>query len=346
MQAVVYRTFGGQPTIESIADPKTVASGVVVKVMASGVCRSDWHGWLGHDPDIGLPHVPGHELAGVIEDVGDEVRNWSVGDRITVPFVGGCGSCPQCETGNEQVCDRQFQPGFTHFGSFADYVGIDYADTNLVRLPESMEFATAACLGCRFATSFRAIVDQGRIAPGEWLAVFGCGGVGLSAVMIARAKQARVIAIDVSEENLRLAEKLGANVCINSAREDNVVEAVRDRTDGGAHIALDAVGNHVVVIDSVNSLRKRGRHVQVGLLPAGSEQPALPMHRVIANELEIVGSHGMQAHRYDEMLDLIQSEALAPEKLIGRRISLQESIEVLTTMDRPQMAGIAVITRF
>ena len=185
-------------------------NGVVIEVKANGICRSDWHGWMGHDPDIHLPHVPGHELAGVIAAVGKNVRRWQVGDHVTLPFVCGCGTCPQCLSGNQQVCDHQFQPGFTHWGSFAQYVAIHYADDNLVRLPEEIDFVTAASLGCRFVTSFRGIVDQGRVSAGQWVAVHGCGGVGLSAIMIASAAGAQVLAVDIDDAKLEFARSIGA----------------------------------------------------------------------------------------------------------------------------------------
>jgi alcohol dehydrogenase len=175
MKAVLYESFLERPQARVVPDPVPVDHGVVVKVMATGLCRSDWHGWQGHDPDIRLPHVPGHELAGHVVAVGKDVVRWRTGDRVTVPFVGGCGRCPQCHSGNHQVCDNQFQPGFTHWGSFAEYVSIHFADINLVRLPEWLDFATAAGLGCRCATSFRAVVDQGKVAAGQWVAVHGCG---------------------------------------------------------------------------------------------------------------------------------------------------------------------------
>ena len=264
MKAVVYRAFKAPPEIEQIPDPVPAKGGVVLKVMASGVCRSDWHGWQGHDPDIELPHVPGHELAGIIEAVGEGVSKWAVGDRVTLPFVGGCGACPQCDSGNQQVCDNQFQPGFTHWGSFAEYVSIHYADVNLVRLPEEMEYSTAASLGCRFATSFRAIVDQGRVSADQWVVVHGCGGVGLSAIMIATALGAKVVAVDIAEDNLALAQSLGAVASVNANSVANVAEAVRELTDGGAHVSLDAIGNAEVCFNSIDSLRKRGRHIQIG----------------------------------------------------------------------------------
>ena len=203
--------------IAQVADPVAEEDGVVIKVEACGICRSDWHGWMGHDSDITrLPHVPGHELAGVVAETGRNVTKWKRGDRVTVPFVCACGKCPECVSGNHQVCDHQFQPGFTGWGSFAQYVAIRYADVNLVHLPEEIDFVTAASLGCRFATSFRAIVAQGQVASGQWVAVHGCGGVGLSAVMIAHALGAKVIAIDIDDKALALAKGLGAAVTINA----------------------------------------------------------------------------------------------------------------------------------
>src|SRR5210317_1263482 len=243
MKAVVYRAFSAPPEIERVTDPLPGGDGVVLKVMASGVCRSDWHGWQGNDPDIELPHVPGHELAGIVEAVGDRVTQWSVGDRVTVPFVGGCGYCPQCHSGNHQVCDHQFQPGFTHWGSFADFVAIHYADVNLVRLPDEMTFETAASLGCRFATSFRAVVDQGKVSAGQWIAVHGCGGVGLSAINIAAGIGANVVAVDIDEKKLKLAEKAGASVTVNASETDDIARDIRKATGRGAHVSIDALGS-------------------------------------------------------------------------------------------------------
>jgi alcohol dehydrogenase len=346
MKAVVYEAFSAPPQLQNVADPTPESHGVVVKVMATGVCRSDWHGWVGHDTDIVLPHVPGHELAGIIEAVGKDVTRWKIGDRVTVPFVAGCGACPECHSGNHQVCDHQFQPGFTHWGSFAQYVGIHKADINLVRLPETLDFATAASLGCRFVTSFRAIVDQGKVSAGQWVAVHGCGGVGLSAIMIANAIGANVVAIDISDDKLALARALGAVATVNASKVPNVVEAVTEITQGGAHVSLDALGHPTTCFNSISNLRKRGKHIQVGLMLAEHSTPAIPMSKVIGHELEILGSHGMQAHRYDAMMAMLQTGKLTPEKLIGKTISLQQSIEALMTMDQFEVTGVTVITEF
>ncbi|MGG7566728.1 zinc-dependent alcohol dehydrogenase family protein [Rhodovulum sp. DZ06] len=346
MKAVLIEKFQQTPVIATLPDPTPAPHGVVLKVAATGVCRSDWHGWMGHDSDIDLPHVPGHELAGIVEAVGKDVRNWKPGDRVTVPFVGGCGSCPECHAGQQQVCRDQFQPGFTHWGSFAEYVGIHHADLNLVALPEEMGFATAASLGCRFATSFRAVVDQGRVAPGEWVAVHGCGGVGLSAVMIASAMGANVIAIDIDPAKLALAQDLGAVACIDGASAADVPEAVAEITGGGAHVSLDALGHPATCFNSVSCLGRRGRHVQVGLMLADHAAPAVPMAKVIGWELEILGSHGMQAHRYGAMLAMVRSGKLDPARLVGAEISLEEAIPALTGMDSFAGVGATVVTRF
>lgn len=343
MRAMYYEAFGATPEIRTLPDPTPTPGGVVIEVKATGLCRSDWHGWMGHDPDIRLPHVPGHEFAGTISAVGRDVKRFRVGDRVTVPFVSGCGHCQECRSGNQQVCEEQFQPGFTHWGSFADYVAIDYADQNLVHLPEEIAYETAAGLGCRFATSFRAVVDQGRLKGGEWLAVHGCGGVGLSAIMIGRALGANVVAIDITDDKLELAKALGATTVINSRQVQDTVEAVRDVTSGGAHVSVDALGHPQTCCNSITNLRRRGRHVQVGLMLGEHSTAAIPMARVISQELEIYGSHGMQSWRYDAMMQMILSGSMDPSRLIGRRLTLTEAVPALTGMDRFSENGISII---
>lgn len=346
MKAVVFEAYGAMPEIKNVPDPTPENHGVVIKVMATGVCRSDWHGWIGHDPDIELPHVPGHELSGIIEAVGRDVRKWKIGDRVTVPFVGGCGHCPECDSGNQQVCDNQFQPGFSAWGSFAQYVSIHQADINLVSLADEINFVTAASLGCRFITSYRGIVDQGRVRAGQWVAVHGCGGVGLSAVMIAKAYGANVIAVDIDDQKLDFARSIGADFVINAAVTADVAEAIHDITKRGAHISMDALGSPLTCSNSIKSLKKRGKHIQVGLLVADQSTPQLPMDIVVANELEIIGSHGMAAHRYPEMMAMISNGLLSPEKLIGAEINLEQSIDALINMDKFEATGVTIISKF
>jgi alcohol dehydrogenase len=343
VRAVVFDEFESPATVRDVPDPSPAPHGAVVRVEATGLCRSDWHGWAGHDRSIALPHVPGHELAGRVEAVGAAVTRWQPGDRVTVPFVCACGSCAQCATGNHQVCERQTQPGFSGWGSFAELVALDHADVNLVRLPDAVDSVTAAGLGCRVATAHRAVVAQGRARPGQWVAVHGCGGVGLSAVMIAAAAGARVVAVDISAEALELAKRFGAEVAVDAGAQDPV-RAVRDATGGGAHVSLDALGSAATCSASIKGLRPRGRHVQVGLLPPDLGHPQVPMARVIALELEVVGSHGMAAHDYDELLALVASGRIRPEQLVTRRIGLDQAGAALAAMGEPGFpAGVTVI---
>lgn len=344
MRAVVFDDFGRRPEVRTVDDPTPSPRGAVIRVEATGLCRSDWHGWMGHDPDIRLPHVPGHELAGTVEEVGPEVLNWRPGRRVTVPFVCACGRCSACAEGAQQVCERQTQPGFTHWGSFAEYVAVENADVNLVGIRGELAFTTAASLGCRFATAYRAVVTQGRVAPGEWVAVHGCGGVGLSAVMIAAACGARVVAIDISARALALASRFGAAVCVDaSSTLGSVAEAVADVTGGGAHVSVDALGSPRTCAASVGSLRRHGRHVQIGLLPPAAGNPMLPMDRVIALELQLLGSHGMAAHAYGPMMEMVDAGTLRPDLLVTDVIGLDGVPEALSTLPSAAKGGVTVI---
>jgi alcohol dehydrogenase len=328
--------------VEEVDAPVPAPHGAIVRVEASGLCRSDWHGWLGHDPDVTLPHVPGHELAGQVEAVGSAVIRWAAGDRVTVPFVCACGTCPSCAAGQQQVCERQTQPGFTGWGSFAELVALDHADVNLVALPDAVSDVSAAALGCRLGTAYRAVLTQGRVRPGQWVAVHGCGGVGLSAVLVGVATGARVVAVDVSAAALDLAASLGAEVVVDG-RDGDSAETVREVSSGGVHVSIDALGSPQTFAASVRSLRRRGRHVQVGLLPVELGDPSVAMARVIAHELEIVGSHGMPAHDYDTLLGMVTSGRLRPDLLVSRVVPLDRLVDELPAMGRPGFpAGITV----
>lgn len=342
MRAAIYHNFKGPVNIEKVADPNPSDGGVVIKVGASGLCLSDWHGWMGHDSDIRLPHVPGHELAGTIAEVGKQVHRFRVGQRVTVPFVGGCGTCVYCREGNQQVCASQFQPGFTAWGSFAEYVAIDYADENLVILPHDLDFVSAATLGCRFVTAYRAIVDQAQLATAQWLAVYGCGGVGLSAILLGKALGARVIAIDINDSKCALAKDLGADLTINALKTD-AVTAVREFSGGGVHVSVDALGSPDTCLNSIKSLRKLGKHLQLGLLPEADGAVRIPMPLVIANELHLIGSHGIQAHRYHTLFEFIRSSRIDLSKMINETVDLRQACELLPSLNRDANAGIKVL---
>ncbi len=271
-----------------------------------------------------------------------EVGTRQVGERVTVPFVCGCGRCSYCLAGDAQVCPDQYQPGFTGPGSFADLVALPAADLNLVPLPDDLDFVTAAALGCRFATAFRALTAHGRVSEGDRVAVHGCGGVGLSAILVAVALGARVVAVDVSEPALELAGELGAEDLVPGGPD--AVRRIVDLTQGGAHVSVDAVGSSETAVASVSCLRPRGRHVQVGLLLGEHATPPLPMGLVVAKELVIHGSHGMAARDYPAMLALVTSGALRPDRLVGSVIGLEEAGAALAAMSHPAAtAGVTVV---
>ncbi len=343
MRAALYKKFKSPLEIVQLPNPVPGPDDVIIRVRASGICRSDWHGWQGHDSDIRLPHVPGHELAGTVEIIGSNIKNWKKGDRVTVPFCGGCGYCIQCKKGQEQVCDHYFQPGFTGWGSFADLVKIEYADHNLVRLPDSVSYTTAALLGCRFITAWRGVISQGRLVAQDWIAIHGCGGVGLSAIMIAAAHGAIVIAVDIDDAKLQFAKNTGAAYTLNARHIKNIPAAIKEISKEGVSISVDALGSWETCKNSVLSLRKQGRHIQLGLLSGSDANPPIPMSDVIARELELIGSHGMQAHQYPAMMDMIVAGRLKPEKLLGKIVSLEEGVKEMMDMNSFKNTGVTII---
>lgn len=345
MRALVVDEFGVLPQVRDVPDPVCPPDGVVVRVAATGVCRSDWHAWQGHDDDVRLPHVPGHELAGTVVEVGPDVRGWRAGDVVTVPFVMACGACATCRAGDQQVCPHQTQPGFTQWGSFAELVALDHADANLVRVPDGLSPVAAAALGCRFATAYRAVTVHAAVRAGHEVAVLGCGGVGLSAVMVAAAAGAHVVAVDPSPAARAAARDAGAHVVLDPGGDDPAALAARvvDATGGGAHASLDALGSPATAQAGVLALRRRGRHVQVGLLLRDDAWTALPMDRVVAWELSVHGSHGMAAHEYPAMLAAIADGRLAPSSLVGRTVGLDDAADALAGLARPGAGGMTVV---
>lgn len=340
MRALRYDAVGAAPAVVEVAAPDCPADGVVISVRATGVCRSDFHAWSGHDP-VRLPHVGGHELAGVIIETGPQVSDWRLGDRVTAPFVCGCGRCAECLAGSPQVCPDQTQPGFTGWGSFAERVAIHAADFNLVRLPDDLGFSTAAALGCRFATAYRAVTGHCLTRLGDGLAVYGAGGAGLSAIMIGAALGLQVVAVDPSVAARERAIDCGATWAIDPAADDPVARVHNDL--GGVVLGLDCAGTATTAVQSVRSLRRRGHHVQVGLLFGQAATPPLPLDRMIAWELSVHGSHGIAAADYPGLLELVTSGRVDPGRLIGEITDLAGAGRALTAMAGPGTgAGITV----
>ena len=346
MKAVLFETYKGPMTVHTVADPVCARHGVILKVEACGVCRSDWHGWSGADPDIAVPHVPGHEFAGIVVETGPECRRFRKGDRVTAPFILACGECGDCRGGEPTACDHQHVVGFSGWGAFAELLAVPHADFNLVRLPEDLGFAEAAAMGCRLTTAFRGLVDRAKLQPGEWLAVHGCGGVGLSAIMIGAALGARIVAVDVNDEALAMAKRLGATLTLNPETAGDTAGAMREITDGGAHVSIDALGITATFHNSIRGLRKLGRHVQIGQPLEKHATPDIPLlETVYARQIAIMGTRGIAASRFNALLGMIAGGRLDPARMITKRIRLDEAGAALAAMNSYAGVGVTVIDR-
>lgn len=345
MRAALLTRYRAPLEIADLPDPDCPEDGVVLKVLACGVCRSDWHSWTGSDPDVVLPQIPGHEYCGVVEEVGARVSRWRRGDRVIAPFILACGQCPACASGNQTTCPTQVIPGFTHPGAFAERIAVPRADANLAALPGTMEPALAAALGCRVTTAWHGLTGRAALRAGEWCAIFGTGGVGLSTMLLARALGARTVVVDVVPEKLAHAKAHGADAIVNAAETDPA-EAIRAITGGGADVAIEALGIAETTVNALKSLRKLGRMVQIGM-PAGKHtQMNLPMDAVYSGQLAIFGTRGMPAWRYPSLLNLIEAGQVDLTPLIARRVALSDASAELAAFDRPAPPGVAVITDF
>jgi alcohol dehydrogenase len=347
MKAAIFDAFKAPLTVRELPDPECPPDGAIVRVAACGVCRSDWHAWTGADSDVAAPHVPGHEFAGTVEATGPDCRRLKVGDRVTAPFILACGVCPDCLGGDATVCSNQHVVGFSSWGAFAERIAVPRADFNLVRLPEMIGFVAAAGMGCRVTTAFRAVVDRAKLQPGEWLAIHGSGGVGLSAVMIGAAMGASVLAIDVNEEALELARNMGATKTLNASGIADVGNAIRDLTGGGAQVSLDALGITDTFHNSIHGLRKLGRHVQIGMPLGRHTEPTIPLLELVySRQITVMGTRGIPASRFPALFEMIAAGRIDPARLVTKTIPLAEAGAALAAMNDYRGSGITVIDRF
>jgi len=350
MRAAVMEAIRKPLVVKDMPDPQLPANGAILRAEAEGVCRSDWHAWSGDWSWIGLtpslPLVMGHEFCGVVEEVGKDVRNFKRGDRVLVPFSQGEGTCEYCRSGNSHVCVRPQLPGFSYWGGYGRLVGVPLAEVNLVPMPDEVGFLEGAALGCRFMTSYHGVVDRAQVKPGEWVAVHGCGGIGLSAIHIAAACGATVIAVDLDERKLELAKKVGAEHVINGKNTD-AVKAIADITHGGAHVAVDALGIATTCRNAIMSLRKQGRSLQIGLTSANEKgDVALPIDRMVTMELQLIASLGMPASRYPSMLQMVSAKKLRPAEMITETVPLSGASRVLEEMTSFQNVGMSIINAY
>ena len=343
VRAAVLRTYNADLSLETVTEPVCPVDGVVLRVLACGVCRSDWHGWTGEHARVKPGQILGHEYCGEVVEAG-ALAKWAIGDHVLAPFILACGACPACQSGQSNTCSDQKLPGFIQPGAYAEYVAVPHAH-NLARLPESLTPALAAGLGCRVTTAWHALTGRAALQAGEWLAVHGTGGVGLSAMLLGRAVGARVIVVDVVQEKLDHAIALGAEAAVN-ATDGHTAEQIIGITGGGAHVSVEALGIAVTTNASIECLRPLGRHVQIGMPTGHSARMEINMNAVYMRNLALYGTRGMPAWRYPSLLGLIESGRVDIRPLVARQIALSDASSELRAFNGPTPPGVAVITNF
>lgn len=343
MRAAVLREYRADPVIEDVPDPVCEADGVVLRVLACGICRSDWHGWVGEHPRVRPGQIQGHEYCGEVVAAGPGAA-WKPGARLVAPFILSCGACPACRAGASNTCGAQRLPGFTEPGAFAEYVSVPHAH-NLAVLPDGMSPVLAAGLGCRVTTAFHALTGRAALAPGEWVAVHGTGGIGLATLILARALGARVVVVDIVPEKLDHARGLGAEAAID-ARAGDTAQAIRDITGGGAHVSVEALGIAATTNASIACLRPLGRHVQVGMPVGHAARMEIDMNAVYMKNLALFGTRGMPSHRYPSLLSMIAGGLVDFSPMIAREVPLSQAGAELAAFDGPMPPGVAVISDF
>ncbi|MEO0916791.1 MAG: alcohol dehydrogenase catalytic domain-containing protein [Pseudomonadota bacterium] len=343
MRAAVLRAYRTDLSIETVSDPVCPEDGVVVRVLACGICRSDWHGWVGEHPLVKPGHIGGHEYCGEVIEAGPRAQ-FRPGDRVIAPFLLSCGTCQQCRTGESNTCTDQIVTGFSAQGAFAEYVSVP-RDHNLTRLPDTLSPVLAAALGCRVTTAWHALTGRAGLQPGEWLAVHGTGGIGLAALLLGRALGARVVVSDVVPEKLTHAKGLGAEFAFDASKEDSA-EAIREVTGGGAHVSIEALGIPDTQAASIACLGPLGRHVQVGMPVGPYARQTVDLYAVYMKNLALYGTRGMPSHKYPSLLSLIAGGHVDLSPIVAREVRLSDTGRELAAFDAPMGPGVAVITDF
>ncbi len=353
MKAATFQGVNEPLQVEDVEVPEIGKDEALVRMEASGVCRSDWHVWQGDWGWIGMEslengHILGHEPAGVVEEVGSRVEGYETGDRVAIPFHIADGSCDQCQIGYPNTCENGLVLGLVPElnGAWAEYVRVPAAETNLVGLPETVSMEDMAGLGCRFMTAFHGVVHRGEVQPGDWVAVHGCGGVGLSAVQIASSVGANVVGVDIKSKALEEARDQGAVETVNASEYDPA-DRIHEITGGGADVSIEALGTAETIMNSVMSLSQHGRHVQIGMTSQEEEgMVTIPSDLMVGAEIDFRGSVGIQSGGYSEIFEMVSTDMIDPGAMVSETISLNGVTDTLERYTDYETQGISVINQF
>src|SRR3990172_2560503 len=320
MKAAVFYGSHQLLKVEEIPTPAPKAGEILVKVAGCGVCHTDLH-FIDHDvPTMKKPPlILGHEASGTVAAVGAGVTNWNEGDRLLLPAVFGCGQCRLCRMGRENVCENMVFFGSSVDGGYAEYMLAPAKDA--IPLPAELPLVEGAIIADATTTPYHAVVNRGRVQPGDAVVIFGCGGIGVNCVQFAAAVGAQVIAVDIMDAKLEWARKLGAKAAVNPNSVERLDKELRKLTGGGADVAFECIGNPATQEQAFASVRTGGRFVVVG----SSDKPMmLNTGRVMFRELEIIGSLGCRAGDYPRVLELARQGRIKIAELVTAKFPLDE----------------------
>lgn len=303
-------------------EPEAGAGEIVVRVAACGLCHTDLH-YLDHGVPTAKqpPLILGHEATGIVAQLGKGVTNVKPGDRVLLPAVLPCGSCAACRTGRENICLHLRMFGNDVDGAYAEYVKAPAKDVFI--LPDEIPLVEGSIIADAVTTPYHAVKNRAEVRPGDYVVVYGCGGVGLNVVQFAHLAGGIVIAVDLADEKLEHALRLGATAALSPGRETaGVGKAVRKLTGGaGADIALEAIGNPSTMKDAFSTLRPGGRLVVIGY---SDHEIALNAGRIMYREMEVRGSLGCRPVDYPRVIELARSGRIEVASLVTARFPLAE----------------------
>ena len=320
MKAAVFYAAKEPLKIEELPNPSPGVGEILVKVAACGLCHTDLS-YIDHGvPTFKKPPlILGHEVSGTVAAIGANVDSWNEGDRVLLPAVFGCGKCAMCRTGRENICEEMVMFGNNVNGGYAEFVLAPAKE--IVSLPEEIPLIEGAIIADAITTPFHAVINRGKVKPGDSVVVFGCGGVGINIVQMAVAVGAQVVAVDVMDNKLEWASNLGAHATVNAKNVERVDKEIRKLTSGGADVGFEAIGNPIVQEQAFASIRNGGRFVMVGYSP---KPMSLNAGRVMYREMEIVGSLGCRVADYPRVVELARQGKIKVKELVSAQFPLEE----------------------
>ncbi len=343
MKAAVFHEPNQPLKIEEVDIPKIESNEILVKIAACGVCNTDLH-YIDHGiPTFKKPPmILGHEPSGIVEEVGAEVKNFNVDDRVLIPPVFSCGYCDNCRLGRENICFNMIMLGNHIDGAYAEYTKAPAKDCQ--HLPEDMPLEESSIIADAISTPFHAVKNRAQVKPGDSVVVFGCGGVGINVVQMAAAAGGSVIAVDIIDKKLEVAKELGAKHTINpTGKEDKaLLKEIRALTGGGADIAIEAIGNPKTIELGPAAVKAGGLHCQVGYT---HHNVSMNAGRLMFREIEIKGSLGCRPVDYPKIIEMVRFGKIQLDPVVTHRFKLDEINDAFEVMRKGESLRSIIVFR-